>query len=102
MIANLDNVHEIYNIFIQKNRMLADIITLFRRFHLSRTISRMKMEKQQSVSASLLIVLLRVILLLTDNAYEVYDHAEQQFPLFHVRAVVHPVEAVLARIEQSM
>ena len=46
MAANLDNIHEIYNIFIQKNRMHADIITLFRRFHLSRTLSRLKMEKR--------------------------------------------------------
>ena len=27
MTVNLDNIHEIYNIFIQKNRMNADIIT---------------------------------------------------------------------------
>ena len=29
MTANLENIHEIYNIFCQKNRMNADIINLF-------------------------------------------------------------------------
>ena len=33
MTANLENIHEIYNIFFcQKNRMNADIINLFDRF----------------------------------------------------------------------
>ena len=32
MAANLENIHEIYNIFCQKNRMNADIINLFDRF----------------------------------------------------------------------
>ena len=32
MTANLENIHEIYNIFCQKNRMNADIIHLFDRF----------------------------------------------------------------------
>ena len=32
MTANLENIHEIYNIFCQKNRMNADIINLFDRF----------------------------------------------------------------------
>ena len=58
MTANLENIHEIYNIFCQKNRMNADIINLFDHFHLSQTLRHLKMEKQQGVSASLLIVLL--------------------------------------------
>ncbi len=35
MKANLENIHEIYNIFCQKNRMSANISILFDRFHLS-------------------------------------------------------------------
>ena len=58
MTANLENIHEIYNIFCQKNRMNADIINLFDHFHLSQRLRHLKMEKQQGVSASLLIVLL--------------------------------------------
>ena len=58
MTANLENIHEIYNIFCQKNRMNADIINLFDHFHLSKRLRHLKMEKQQGVSASLLIVLL--------------------------------------------
>ena len=58
MTANLENIHEIYNIFCQKNRMNADIIHLFDHFHLSQTLRHLKMEKQQGVSSSLLIVLL--------------------------------------------
>ena len=58
MKANLENIHEIYNIFCQKNRMNADIINLFGHFHLSQTLRHLKMEKQQGISASLLIVLL--------------------------------------------
>lgn len=38
--------------------MNADIINLFDRFHLSQTLRHLKMEKQQGISASLLIVLL--------------------------------------------
>ncbi len=38
--------------------MNADIINLFNRFHLSQTLRHLKMEKQQGISASLLIVLL--------------------------------------------
>ena len=58
MTANLENIHEKYNVFLQKNRMHPDIIILFILFQLSRTLSRLKMEKQQDVSASLIIVLL--------------------------------------------
>ena len=58
MTANLENIHEIYNIFCQKNRMNADIINFFDHFYLSQTLRHLKMEKQQGVSASLLIVLL--------------------------------------------
>ncbi len=58
MAANIYNIHEKYNVFLQKNRIHSVIITLFRRFHLSRTLSRLKMEKQLGVSASLIIVLL--------------------------------------------
>ena len=39
---------------------------------------------------------------ITDYAHEADGHAEQQFPPVHGRAVVHPVEAVLARLEQSI
>jgi len=46
MAANLVNIHEKYNIFIQKNRMHADIITLFGHFQLHRTFSCLKMEKR--------------------------------------------------------
>ena len=74
MTANLDNIHEIYNIFIQKNRMHADIITLFRRFQLSRTLSRLKMEKQQGVSASLLIVLLCLFRMCHESIGSFYSH----------------------------
>ena len=52
MTANLENIHEIYNIFCQKNRVNADIINLFDQFHLSLTLRHLKMEKQQGVSAS--------------------------------------------------
>ena len=74
MAANLDNIHEIYNIFLQKNRMHADIITLFRRFQLSRTLSRLKMEKQQGVSASLLIVLLCLFRMCHESIGSFYSH----------------------------
>ena len=74
MTANLDNIHEIYNIFLQKNRMHADIITLFRRFQLSRTLSRLKMEKQQGVSASLLIVLLCLFRMCHESIGSFYSH----------------------------
>ena len=57
MTANLENIHEIYNIFCQKNRMNADIINLFDHFHLSQRLRHLKMEKQQGISVSLLIVL---------------------------------------------
>ena len=75
MTANLDNIHEIYNIFIQKNRMHSDIITLFRRFQLSRTLSRLKMEKQQGVSASLLIVLLCLFRMYHESIGSFYSHS---------------------------
>ena len=58
MKANLENIHDLYNIFCQKNRMNADIIYLFGRLYLSQTLRFLKMEKQQGISASLLIVLL--------------------------------------------
>ena len=74
MAANLDNIHEIYNIFLQKNRMHADIITLFSRFQLSRTLSRLKMEKQQGVSASLLIVLLCLFRMCHESIGSFYSH----------------------------
>ena len=57
MTANLENIHKIYNIFCQKNRMNADIINLFDHFHLSQRLRHLKMEKQQGISVSLLIVL---------------------------------------------
>ena len=47
-------------------------------------------------------VVLLLGILLTDYAHEADGHAEKKFPPVHGRAVVHPVEAVLARLEQSM
>lgn len=74
MTANLENIHEIYNIFCQKNRMNADIINLFDHFHLSQTLRHLKMEKQQGVSASLLIVLLCLFRMCHESIGSFYSH----------------------------
>lgn len=74
MKANLDNIHEIYNIFCQKNRMNADIINLFDRFRLSQTLRHLKMEKQQGVSASLLIVLLCLVRMCHESIGSFHSH----------------------------
>ena len=47
MKANLENNHEIYNFFCQKDRMNAAVIYLFDRFRLSQTLRLLKMDKQQ-------------------------------------------------------
>lgn len=39
MTAKLENIHDKYNIFCQKNRTNADIISLFEHFHLSLTMN---------------------------------------------------------------
>ena len=74
MTANLENIHEIYNIFCQKNRMNADIINLFDHFHLSQRLRHLKMEKQQGVSASLLIVLLCLFRMCHESIGSFYSH----------------------------
>ena len=74
MTANLENIHEIYNIFCQKNRMNADIINFFDHFHLSQTLRHLKMEKQQGVSASLLIVLLCLFRMCHESIGSFYSH----------------------------
>lgn len=80
MTANLDNIHEIYNIFCQKNRMTGDIINLFDRFRLSQTLRYLKMEKHQGVSSSLLIVLLCLFRMCQESIGSF--HAHQFYGLF--------------------
>ena len=60
--------------FCQKNRMNADIINLFGHFHLSQTLRHLKMEKQQGVSASLLIVLLCLFRMCHESIGSFYSH----------------------------
>ena len=74
MKANLENIHEIYNIFSQKNRMNVDIINLFGCFHLSQTLRYLKMEKQQGISASLLIVSLCLFRICHESIGSFYSH----------------------------
>ena len=81
MTANLENIHEIYNIFCQKNRMNADIINLFDHFHLSQTLRHLKMEKQQGVSASLLIVLLCLFRMCHESIGRLKQLAEGLMPV---------------------
>ena len=74
MTANIENIHEIYNIFCQKTRINADIINLFDHFHLSQRLRHLKMEKQQGVSASLLIVLLCLFRMCHESIGSFYSH----------------------------
>ncbi|WP_141210171.1 hypothetical protein [Prevotella sp. P3-122] len=54
--------------------MNADIINLFDHFHLSQRLRHLKMEKQQGISASLLIVLLCLFRMCHESIGSFYSH----------------------------
>ena len=56
MAAKLANIHEMYKLLNEKERVNHDIMSVFGRFGLSQTLRRLGLEKQQGVSALQLII----------------------------------------------
>ena len=56
MTAKLDNIHEMYKLLNEKERVNHDILDTFGRFGLSQTLRRLGLEKQQGISALQLII----------------------------------------------
>ena len=74
MTANIENIHEIYNIFCKKNSHERRHYQSFDHFHLSQRLRHLKMEKLQGVSASLLIVLLCLFRMCHESIGRFYSH----------------------------
>ena len=72
MATNLDKIHEMYNLLNDNNHVTHDILSNFGRFGLAQTLRRLKMEKQQGVSAVQIIMLLCLIRINGESVFGVY------------------------------
>lgn len=72
MIANLDKIREMHKLLGNKNRVNADLMSLFGRFGLQQTLRRLGMEKQQGVSALQLIISLCLFRINGESIFSMY------------------------------
>lgn len=73
MTANLDKIHEMYNILNEKDRINHDILTSFGRFNLYDILRRLDLEKQQGISVVQLIMSLCLFRINGDSIFGIYS-----------------------------
>lgn len=72
MTANLEKIHEMYNILNEKDRINHDIMSSFGRFNLSDILRRLDLEKQQGISVVQLIMSLCLFRINGDSIFGIY------------------------------
>ena len=83
MSANLANIHEMYMLLNEKERVNHDIMSVFGRFGLSQTLRRLGLEKQQGISALQLIISL---CLFRFNGASIFYHGDHGWMLTSSKA----------------